>query len=200
MEIENKDSLFTKVANNESKAESYENKSLVDAKPTTTSPNEIEVEPSETKVKEEIQMPKKDCKTAVGTEYTTMFASSDNDENTSNEGSGWTENKSREIMKKKCRKSRRKNKKEKYETLVYEERKAQEISNSRVTASKAPMEEYPGELNDLKYWLHCKDVLGLKYEKEYAEIQTRIQVLEEAKYKEKENSTSERKKCKDIGK
>ena len=83
---------------------------------------------------------------------------------------------------------------------IIKDDKAQEISKSRVTASKATMEEYPGELNDLKYWLHCKDVLGLTYEKEYAEIQTRIQVLEEAKYKEKENSTSERKKCKDIGK
>ena len=202
LEVENlgnKYSLLKNVADKENETEAHECQSLVDAKLTKTSPNEIEVEPSETKVKEEIQMPKKDCKTAVGTQYTTMVASSDNDENTSNEGSGGEENKSREILKKKCRKSRRKNNKEKYETLVYEEKKTQEISNSRVTASKAPMEEYPGELNDLKYWLHCKDVLGLQNEKEYADIKMRIQAIE-AKYKEKENSTSEGKKCKDIGK
>ena len=191
MEIENKDSLCTKVANNESKAESYENQSLVDVQQTKLSPNESEVEPSETKmVKEEMQVTKKDCKTAVGTEYTTLIASSDNEENTSNEGSGLAENKSIEILRKKCRKSRRKKNKEKYGKLVHEERKTQEISSSRYHAPIEPVEEYPGELNVLKEWIHYKDVLGLRNEKEYAEIKTRIQALEEEKYKEKENSTS----------
>ena len=65
------------------------------------------------------------------------------------------------------------------------------------------VQDIPLELKVLKELVHCKEVIGLTYEKEYKEFKMKIKLLEETleegKYKDKENSTSERKKCKDIG-
>ena len=65
------------------------------------------------------------------------------------------------------------------------------------------IEDIPLELKAYKELIRCKDVLGLQYTKEYKECKMKIKLLEETleegKYKDKENSTSERRKCKDIG-
>ena len=126
LEIENlgnKDSLFRKVADKEDETKSHKSQSsLVDVQVTKLSPNGIEVDPSEPKmVKEEMQMPKKDL---------------------SNEGSGSEENKSTEIIKKKCRKSRKKKNKEKHETLVYDNSSIHTEEKSRSSNKDESEDEY----------------------------------------------------------
>ena len=70
------------------------------------------------------------------------------------------------------------------------------------------VEDIPLELKVHKELLHCKEVIGLTHDKEYQECKMKVKLLEEAlvegksnlERKDKENSTSVRKKCNGIQK